>query len=61
MSSAHRPFALSHGGIEHTILVPTTEFFKYAQLKEQFAKSLPEATESYASDTEPASPAELFA
>lgn len=61
MSSAHRPFSLSHGAIEHTILVPTTEFFKYAQLKEQFTKTLPEVTEGYASDDEPASPAELFA
>lgn len=60
-SSAQRPFSLSHGSIEHTILVPTTEFFKYAQLKEQFLKSLPEVTEGFASDDEPASPAELFA
>lgn len=41
--------------------MPTTEFFKYAQLKEQFEKTLPEVTEGFGSDDEPASPAELFA
>lgn len=58
---SHRPFSLFHGAIEHTILVPTNLFFKYSQLKEQFAKTLPTPTEGYASDDEPASPAELFA
>lgn len=61
MSTTHRPFSLSHGSIEHTILVPTNLFFKYSQLKEQFAKSLPVPTEGFASDDEPSSPAELFA
>lgn len=55
-----RPFSLSHGSIEHTILVPTGLFFKYSQLKEQFVKNLPTPTEGFASDDEPASPAELF-
>lgn len=61
MSTAHRPFSLFHGSIEHTILVPTNLFFKYSQLKEQFEKTLPVATEGFASDDEPSSPAELFA
>lgn len=61
MTTTHRPFSLSHGSLEHTILVPTNLFFKYSQLKEQFNKTLPEVTESFASDDEPASPAELFA
>lgn len=61
MSTTHRPFSLDHGSIEHTILVPTNLFFKYSQLKEQFTKTLPEVTEGFASDDEPASPAELFA
>lgn len=61
MTSLQRPFSLAHGGIEHTILVPTNLFFKYSQLKEQFSKQLPPATEGYASDDEPASPVELFA
>lgn len=61
MSTTHRQLALSHGSVEHTILVPTALFFKYSQLKEQFVKTLPEPTEGFASDDEPASPAELFA
>lgn len=60
MTTTHRPFSLSHGSLEHTILVPTNLFFKYSQLKEQFSKSLPDVTEAFASDDEPASPAELF-
>lgn len=61
MSTTHRQLVLSHGSIEHSILVPTQLFFKYSQLKEQFAKTLPVPTEGFASDEEPASPAELFA
>lgn len=61
MSTSHRPFSLSHGSIEHTILVPTNLFFKYSQLKEQFNKSLPVPTEGFASDDEPSSRAELLA
>lgn len=58
---SHRPFSLSHGSIEHTFLVELAQFFRYSQLKEQFSKSLPEPTEGFASDDEPASPVELFA
>ncbi|OVF11274.1 putative tetrafunctional fatty acid synthase subunit [Clavispora lusitaniae] len=61
MTTTHRPFSLSHGSIEFTTLVPTNLFFKYSQLKESFAKTLPVATEGFASDDEPASPAELYA
>lgn len=61
MTTTHRPFSLSHGSIEHTILAPTNLFFKYSQLKEQFEKALPAPTEGFALDEEPSSPAELFA
>lgn len=61
MSTTLRPFTLFHGAMEHTVLVPTNLFFKYSQLKEQFEKLLPPATEEFASDDEPSSPAELFA
>lgn len=61
MSTIHRQLSLSHGSIEHTILVPTQLFLKYSQVKDQFQKTLPPATEGYAGDDEPASPAELFA
>lgn len=60
MTTAHRPFSLNHGSIEHTLLVPTNLFFNYSQLKDQFIKTLPEPTEGFASDDEPSSPAELF-
>lgn len=61
MSTNHRQVSLSHGAIEHTILVPTHLFLKYSQVKDQFQKTLPPATDGYAADDEPASPAELFA
>ncbi|RLV86920.1 Fatty acid synthase subunit beta [Meyerozyma sp. JA9] len=61
MATSLRPFSLTHGAIEHTCLVPTNLFFSFSQLKEQFVKVLPEATEGNAGDNEPASPAELFA
>lgn len=60
MTTAHRPFSLNHGSIEHTLLVPTNLFFNYSQLKDQFIKTLPEPTEGFASDDEPSSPVELF-
>lgn len=59
-TSSHRPFSLTHGTIEHTVLVPNTLFFHYSQLREQFTKTLPEPTENFADDNEPSSPAELF-
>lgn len=59
MSTTHRPFSLNHGSLEYTFLVPTQLFFNFLQIKDQFEKTLPEATEGYASDNEPASPAEL--
>lgn len=60
MSTTHRPFSLVHGSIEYTLLVPTASFFKFSQLKDQFAKTLPEPTEGFAGDNEPSSPAELL-
>lgn len=59
MATSLRPFSLTHGAIEHTCLVPTNLFFSFSQLKEQFVKVLPDATEGNAGDNEPASPAEL--
>lgn len=61
MSTSHRPFSLSHGSIEQTLLVPTAVFFKFSQLKDQFVKTLPEPTDGFAGDHEPSSPAELSA
>lgn len=58
--STHRPFQLTHGSIEHTLLVPNDLFFNYSQLKDEFIKTLPEPTEGFAGDDEPSSPAELY-
>ena len=60
MSSSTRPLTLSHGSIEHVLPVPTASFFPASQLQDQFSKQLPEVTEGFASDDEPASPAELL-
>lgn len=60
MSSPTRPLILSHGSLEHVLPVPTQSFFAASELLDQFNKSLPEPTESFASDQEPSSPAELL-
>ncbi|KAK6458738.1 S-acyl fatty acid synthase thioesterase [Scheffersomyces xylosifermentans] len=60
-TSSHRPFSLIHGSIELTFLVPNPLFFNYSQLRDQFNRTLPEPTEGFAGDDEPASPAELYA
>ncbi|KAH3663945.1 hypothetical protein WICMUC_005884 [Wickerhamomyces mucosus] len=59
-SSSLRPLTLSHGSIEHTLLVPTNLFFVSSELKEQFEKKLPEVTEGFAAEDEPSSPTELL-
>lgn len=60
MSSSTRPLTLSHGTVEYTLSIPTGLFFPASQLQDQFLKQLPEATEGFASDNEPSSPAELL-
>lgn len=60
-SSSSRPLILSHGSLEHVLPVPTQSFFAASELLDQFNKSLPEPTESFASDQEPSSPIELLA
>ncbi|CCH45960.1 fatty acid synthase [Wickerhamomyces ciferrii] len=60
-NSSLRPLILSHGSIELNLLIPTNLLFAASQLKEQFEKQLPELTEGYAGEDEPASPTELLA
>ncbi|KAH3679792.1 hypothetical protein WICPIJ_008526 [Wickerhamomyces pijperi] len=60
-NSSLRPLTLSHGSIEHTLLVPTNLFFVSSELKGQFEKQLPEVTEGFAAEDEPASATELLA
>lgn len=58
---ANRSLTFSHGSLEVSLSVPTTLFFTTSQLKEQFERQLPEVTEGFAGDDEPASPTELLA
>ncbi|KAH3681049.1 hypothetical protein WICPIJ_007990, partial [Wickerhamomyces pijperi] len=56
----NRPLAITHGGIETTILTPPSNYLLYQHLTTGFYKSLPDVTEGYAGDDEPASKAELL-
>ena len=60
-SSSLRPLVLSHGSLEHTLLIPTALHFHASQLKERFAAALPTPTDELAQDDEPSSNAELVA
>jgi len=60
-SQSLRPLSLSHGSLEHTLLVPTALHYYAAQLKERFTAALPEPTDELAQDDEPSSTAELVA
>ena len=60
-SQSLRPLSLSHGSLEHTLLVPTTSHFYASQLKDRFTAHLPEPTDELAQDDEPSSTAELVA
>ncbi|AET38733.1 tetrafunctional fatty acid synthase subunit FAS1 Ecym_3239 [Eremothecium cymbalariae DBVPG len=61
MNSTTRPVTLSHGAIEHCLSVPTKLYLTVTQLQSSFSKHLAPVTESYATDEEPSSPAELLA
>lgn len=60
-SQSLRPLSLSHGSLEHTLLVPTALHYYAAQLKERFTATLPKPTDELAQDDEPSSMAELVA
>ena len=60
-SSSLRPITLSHGSLEHTLLVPTAVHYHAVQLRERFIKSLPTPTDELAQDDEPSSAPELLA
>ena len=60
-SSSLRPLVLSHGSLEHTLLIPTALHFHASQLKESFAATLPTPTDELAQDDEPSSNVELVA
>ncbi|OCL04747.1 beta subunit of fatty acid synthase [Glonium stellatum] len=56
-----RPLVLSHGSLEHTLLIPTALHFNAQQLKDTFTAALPEPTDELAQDDEPSSVPELVA
>lgn len=60
-SSSLRPLTLSHGAIEHTLLIPTALHFHASELKERFKLTLPIPTDELAQDDEPSSVPDLVA
>ncbi|KAK9387219.1 acyl transferase domain-containing protein [Lipomyces mesembrius] len=56
-----RPLSLQHGSLEHTVFVPTALYLSILHLRDEFASTLPTATEDFAGDEEPASNCELVA
>lgn len=60
-SSSLRPLTLSHGSIEHTLLIPTALHFHASELKERFKLALPIPTDELAQDDEPSSVTDLVA
>lgn len=60
-SSSLRPLTLSHGSIEHTLLIPTALHFHASELKERFKVTLPIPTDELAQDDEPSSVPDLVA
>ena len=60
-SSSLRPLTLTHGSLEHTLLIPTALHFHASQLKDTFTASLPTPTDELAQDDEPSSIPELVA
>ncbi|KAF8473168.1 fatty acid synthase beta subunit dehydratase [Kalaharituber pfeilii] len=60
-ASSLRPLVITHGPLEHALLIPTSLHFHASSLREQFLSTLPAPTEQLASDDEPSSAAELVA
>ena len=60
-STSLRPLVISHGSLEHALLVPTATHFQASELKVRFTASLPTPTDELAQDDEPSSTAELIA
>jgi len=60
-ASSLRPLILSHGSLEHAVLVPTAIHYHASELRQRFQTILPTATEELALDEEPSSVPELVA
>ncbi|KAI9820362.1 MAG: beta subunit of fatty acid synthetase [Pycnora praestabilis] len=59
--SSLRPLIITHGSLEHSLLIPTALHFHASQLKENFTATLPSPTDELAQDDEPSSNPELVA
>lgn len=60
-SQSLRSLLLTHGSLEHSLLVPTALHFYASQVKDRFTATLPAPTDELAQDDEPSSTAELVA
>ncbi|KAI5848125.1 acyl transferase domain-containing protein [Tricharina praecox] len=60
-ASSLRPLVLTHGSLEHALLVPTAIHYHASELRQRFQTVLPTATEELALDEEPSSVPELVA
>ncbi|KAL7270274.1 beta subunit of fatty acid synthetase [Rhizina undulata] len=60
-ASSLRPLVLSHGSLEHALLIPTALHYHASELRQRFLTTLPTPTEELALDDEPSSVPELVA
>ncbi|KAK9464500.1 acyl transferase domain-containing protein [Lipomyces arxii] len=56
-----RPVSLVHGSLEYSLFVPTGLYLSVLHLRDEFAVSLPPATEDFIGENEPVSDCELVA
>ena len=59
-SQSFRPLSLSHGSLEHNLVIPTAQHYYASQLYDRFKATLPAPTDELAQDDEPSSTAELL-
>ncbi|KAI9782572.1 MAG: beta subunit of fatty acid synthetase, partial [Geoglossum umbratile] len=60
-SASLRPLVITHGSLEHSLLIPTSLHFHASQLKDALLATLPPPTDELAQDDEPSSVPELMA
>ena len=58
-SQSYRPLTLTHGSLEHNLVIPTAQHYYASQLYDRFKATLPTPTDELAQDDEPSSTAEL--
>ncbi|KAH0541502.1 beta subunit of fatty acid synthetase [Glutinoglossum americanum] len=60
-SASLRPLVITHGSLEHSLLIPTSLHFHASQLKDGLLATFPPPTDELAQDDEPSSVPELVA